>query len=157
MSAIILEKLAEYTADLERIQDAPHPVGYGSDLSCADDLDANLTELDGSDPLLIAQSAFRRITTARGTLEDDPDYGIDIREDLSRANGTEERRSLAGRVRAEISKDERIASVTVTVVDIGAERSIEIIGVPENADNAEFRLVVALEDGETLLKEIAAT
>lgn len=155
MSTIVLGKIDEYITELERIQDAPEASGYGSDLSCLDDLDEDMTDLAPDDPLAIAQAAYRRITTPRGTLEDDPDYGIDVVEDLSKASSEEERRSLAGRIRSEISKDERVASVVVTVTDLGAEKTIEIVGTPEGSDE-QFRLVLALTDGELLVREMAA-
>lgn len=70
---------------------------------------------------LVAQNAYHRLITPRGTLvgdDDDADYGTDI---LGVIGSTEDATGiLSGLIRSELTKDERIHTVNATVV-----RSVE--------------------------------
>lgn len=85
-------------------------VDFGSDLSCTDDLDDVAREISGQD--VLAQAIYRRLTTPRGQLLDDPDYGIDVRSFLSRGIDAGKLREIEGTIRQEVLKDERVANVT---------------------------------------------
>lgn len=95
---------------------APATGFYGHDLSCISDLDPNMAEVD--DHICLLQALARRITTSRGTLIDDPNYGFDIRQFLEDDLDVSQLARIGASVDAEFLKDERIiaSSTTVTLV-----------------------------------------
>lgn len=96
----------------------------GTDFSCVDDLDANLSSVSGRKCL--AQAVARRLTTPTGGLFYAPDYGDDIRRYLH-TNGPAETR-VAAAVQGEAEKDERVdrADVTVALADGGTSLGIDV-------------------------------
>jgi phage baseplate assembly protein W len=154
MSAAILSKIAEYVSNTSRIADPPTgDLGYGSDLSCTDDLSEDWSELDGSDVRLVAEAALRRLTTARGTLLDDPDYGLDLRSFLHRGQTPADLLAMRGAVRSELLKDDRIddGALTVELIRSGVEIQISI---SVTASEAPFALTLAVTDSGALVGEI---
>lgn len=85
------------------------PLGYGRDLDCVSDVTEAFTETEPESPLGIAQAALRRLTTPRGSLPDDRDYGFDLRAYANRGVSVAELRGLALSVVGEVTKDDRIA------------------------------------------------
>lgn len=144
IAAALLEETESFTAG--------PAVAFGSDLSCAADITSTGSELADSDPLIVSQAVYRRLTTPRGMLIDDPDYGLDLRTFLHRGLTTSQLRSVEGQIRNEIGKDDRVDSVSVTVTQTDVETfSIAIRG--ETA-LAPFSLVLELTDGDALIKEM---
>lgn len=96
----------------------------GVDFSGLDDIDANLTLVDGR--LGYAQAIFRRLTTPRGRLFYDPEYGIDIREFVKQSgfSATQVSRLIEG----ECLKDERTlnAAAEVTFNEATEEMKIDL-------------------------------
>lgn len=135
------------------------PTMWGSDLSCEEDIDPGFVELPGNDPRLVAQSAFRAITTPRGSVPDAPDYGIDIRGYLHSGLTRQRLQQIDGIVALEIAKDDRIASVNVVSeqedTDDGPKLRIRIDGVIAGSTGT-FSLVVGLTDSGALLEEMAS-
>lgn len=89
---------------------------FGRDLSCTTSL---RTGRFVSGPRLVAEAAYRRLTTPRGMLrggEEEANYGLDLTELVGSATGKEDAASLEGRIRNELVKDERIETVDVTVI-----------------------------------------
>lgn len=89
---------------------------FGRDISCTTSLRHGGF---ASGARLVAQACYRRLTTPRGMLrggEEEQSYGIDISELVGSSTSAAAVASLQGRVRAELEKDERIESVTVSVV-----------------------------------------
>ena len=86
---------------------------FGSDLSCTDDLDANGREVSGEE--LVGEAIYRRLTTARGTLIDDPDYGLDVRSFVQAGLTPGKLAEIGGLIRVELAKDETIAESSVNV------------------------------------------
>lgn len=129
--SIVKEALAALLAEL------PAPVatpaaddGFGSDLSCVTDLTPDMAELASDDVLVVAQAALRRLTTPRGALLDDPDYGLDVQSYVHKAMTTAELRAMAGQIRLELLKDDRIEDADVTATPAGENRySLSIRGV----------------------------
>jgi hypothetical protein len=80
---------------------------WGVDLSCTDDLEEGLREVWGLE--LLAQAAYRRLTTRR--IEEE-DYGIDVRDWLSEGVTTDLLALIPGMVSAELGKDPRFGTVT---------------------------------------------
>lgn len=130
--SIVREALAQLLAELPTPA-APTAVateGFGSDLSCVEDLTPDMAELASADVLVVAQAALRRLTTPRGALLDDPDYGLDVQAYVHKAMTPAELRAMAGQIRLELLKDDRIEDAQVTVTPDGASRfSISIRGV----------------------------
>lgn len=92
---------------------APAPGQYGHDLSCVSDLDPGMAEVDGTTTL--AQALARRVSTPRGTLIDDPNYGYDITQELNNDVGPQDLARIGTNVDTEFLKDERVLSSKTTV------------------------------------------
>jgi phage baseplate assembly protein W len=90
------------------------PADFGTDLSCTVDLTDDMDEVEGIHTL--AQAVYRRLYTPRGSLWQDPHYGLDLRAFMSRALTQHEIATLPGDVANEIQKDERIQRAAVQVV-----------------------------------------
>lgn len=88
-------------------------MSYGKDSYCADRLVTG-RYATGSD--LLAQAAYRRLTTARGTLDDGEEgsvYGLDVADFVGRVGDAAAVELLPSLVEAELRKDDRFASVDV--------------------------------------------
>ena len=102
----------------------------GTDFSCVDDLDPNLSSIDGR--IGLGQAAARRISTARTTLFYDNEYGTDVRSQLNERHREE---ITAQAVEAEVLKDERVQDV---------EATITFVEVPQSADETDGDLRIEL-------------
>lgn len=65
---------------------------------------------------LLAEAAFRRLITDRGTLLDAPNYGFALKTFLNADMTPARRAALPGLIRLELQKDERIVQGSVRVV-----------------------------------------
>jgi hypothetical protein len=86
---------------------------FGRDLSCVEDLDLMMTEVEGS--IVLGQDLARRLSTPRGALLEDPNYGRDLRQYLSRGMTPEELAALPDEIRGEVQKDERVEEAEVEI------------------------------------------
>lgn len=155
MSSIVLDSIAADIATLERIEQAPgEPLGYGRDLSCVDDVTEMLDEVDPSSPLGIAQGVVRRLTTPRGALPDDGEYGLDLRGLLNRGVPASELAQLGGKIRNEVIADDRIESATVTVTYAGAGLRVVILLMPVAPALQSFTLILAVTSGAVLIEAL---
>ncbi len=116
-------------------------------MSCTDDLTEAMREVTGV--LGVAQAIFRRVTTPRGALLDDPDYGLDVRRFLHQAMTPEERATIPGRLRNEIRKDPRIERAGVTVVTLTTDE-LELDIRCETAEGP-FELVASVTTARGIL------
>lgn len=124
---------------------APAPFGYGRDPVCTDDLTPTLKETDPNTIESLAQDLFHRITTERGSIPDDPDFGEDARNFLSAGTTSAGLIAAAGRLQLECGKDDRVAHVDVTAVFTApGELTINLAVTPELAGLQPFNLIVAL-------------
>lgn len=142
---------------LERIVVTPaEPFGYGTDVSLASDLSVTLELVDPFATRGLTEAILRRLDCPRGALVDDPDYGIDLRANLNRGMTADAVRALAGQIRAEVEKDDRIdrATVVVTPTPTADELSIEIIATPADARAGRFTLILAVTSAEIILEEL---
>lgn len=123
----------------------------GVDLMAGDDLDANHRLVSGTQ--LLALDLYRRITTPRGRLIDDADYGIDVRSMLQKPMTVAEEATVPSRIRAEIVKDERVAAADVTVTRTDVNKwQIQILG---RAGEAPFELVLDVTQASAVLLQAA--
>ena len=148
--------IAAGIAELTRVATTPpEPWLFGRDLVCTTDLTPTLEETDPSTTQSLAQDIFHRITTERGSLVDDPDFGEDVRGYLSSATTARELFAIGGRLESEILKDDRVRSVSVEVTGNTSELDITISVTPEDPALASFRMVLVVTSAEALLREIS--
>jgi hypothetical protein len=125
--------------------------GYGSDLVCVTDIDPGLAMTDPLSTEGLAQDAFHRITTKRGSLPDDLDYGINVIDFLSTPDDDTTLLMQAGLIRLELKKDDRFSSVEVSVTASGGVRYIAITITPEDVALGVFSMIVTVtQAGSTL-------
>ncbi len=157
MTSTMQEAIDSYLAELEREVDTPvEPFGYGTDLSCDSDLREDMGDVAGDTTLALAQALVRRLDCPRGSLPDDPDYGIDVRSYCNRGIAANEVRALAGQIRAELAKDDRVDTLTVTVKpsSTGSTLIVEVFVTPVDARLGGFALTLAVSSAELLIEEI---
>jgi len=124
------------------------PLGY--DVSCVDDIDPQAREVEGEE--MMAQAWARRLTTARGSLEDDdPDYGTDMFDILHRKMTKAEIEALPGQIRGELTKDERTEDVTVKVLRFDADQRLEVEMDGETAAGPFRRTLVLTPESASLV------
>lgn len=153
---IVHDKIAEYTAQLAREVAPPTgDLGFGTDLSCTDDLTSDMAEIGGDSPLAVAQAMYRRLTTAHGTVPDDPDYGLDVRDFLNRGLTRLSLQEIPGQIRGELRKDDRIEPTTLSIdMTISADFKSFSLDIRGEAAAGPYSLTLAVTDGAVLLKEI---
>lgn len=159
MSGPVRDWIAAELAGVVRTKSPPiAPLGFGYDLHCDNDLRADMLEIDGvaNPTLLLAQAIRRRLDCPRGGLPDDLDYGIDLRAYLNRGTPAQEIRVLAGRIRTELAKDDRIDRVTVTVTPspTGTTLGVGLRVVPQDPQLGGFELILAVTSAEVLINEL---
>lgn len=133
---------------------APANVGFGSDLSCVSDLDPYMVEVAEDDETGVSQALARRFQTGRGRLIDEPDYGLDLRQFARKGVRRIDPVAIAGMIRAEASKDDRVASVDVVVTENSDGRlEASLNGATYAA--GPFSLTMVVTDAEVILREMA--
>lgn len=147
---------ADGTISLRRIVPQTTAAGWGVDLVCVTDLDPALAVTDPESIATLGQVAFHRISTRRGTLPDDADFGIDLLAFLHAPHTQQDFLAAAGQISTELQKDDRFAdaSAVVTFDPFTQRLNISIRITPADPDLNTFTLIVAVTDGATLLKEI---
>lgn len=101
---------------------------------------------------LLAQACYNRLTTSRGELDDGDDgvvYGIDIADFVGRQTVPDAVAFLPAVIEAELSKDDRFASVTATAtVAHGTDGldaiTCDVVVTPFEADTNVFTLTLAV-------------
>lgn len=154
---IVHDTIAAELALLERLEPIPlAPFGYGQDLDCTTDIDENLLEVDPSSKTALAQALLRRLSCPRGRLPDDADYGFDLRGMLNRGTDANALRDLAGQIKGEVLKDDRIDGADVTTTYTAQTETLDVTLWVVAVDPAlgEFSLTFAVQAGELMLKEL---
>ena len=147
MSRLVLDAIDAELATLDRIVQPPTgALGYGRDLSCVSDLTDSMAEVEPDSTLGIGEAAIRRLTTSRGQLLDDPDYGLNLRLFLNRPTAAQELAELRGRIKAEVGKDDRVEDVepTVTMTALNALR-VALMITPADPSLEPFSLIFAVD------------
>jgi hypothetical protein len=158
MNATVKASLDAQLAALVREVDAPvAPLGYGTDLSCITDLTEDLAEVDANSVQAIAEALIRRLTTPRGGLPDDPDYGYDLRGMLNRGVTLAELRTVTGQARSECRKDDRVRDVDVSAsFTLGnSTLSVAIAVTPADPAVDDFSFTFALTDSSVVIEVIS--
>ncbi len=84
---------------------------YGSELSCLGDIASDGRMVTGF--RVVAEAIYRRLTTPRGRLIGDPDYGFDLTQYVNADVSPRDLAGLRAAVVAECAKDERVDSISV--------------------------------------------
>lgn len=122
----------------------------GSDLSCIDDLTDDCAVV--TDRVCFIQAIVRRLTTPRGTLIDDPNYGEDVTAWINDDMSPSDIGALQAAVGAECLKDERcLAASAVAVLQKNGVLKLTI--TLQDADGP-FRLVLAVSDVSAKVLEV---
>lgn len=88
---------------------------FGREMSCTTSMRTGRT-ITGA--RLVAEAAFRRLSTPRGMLrggEEEASYGFDLTSKIGSITSAADIEALPGQISSELRKDERIESVTVRV------------------------------------------
>jgi len=85
----------------------------GADVKLLNDLDVASRWVSGTG--VVRQDILHRLTTRRGALLEDPDFGLDLKGLLNAVLPPSEFAALPGQVEAEVRKDERVDSVDVRI------------------------------------------
>jgi hypothetical protein len=131
--------------------------GFGRDISCTTSM---RTGQFVSGARLVAEAAYRRLTTPRGMLrggEEEQNYGLDLTDLIGSATTKKDAASLEGRIRNELLKDERLLTIDVTVMATveGPSTSFEIL-IDGMTKAGPFTLAVRVDDVSAQLLGIKA-
>src|SRR5216683_1669776 len=96
---------------------------FGTTLSCAFDLDPMGATVSGLQAL--SEALIRRITTPRGRLLTDPNYGYDISGELEDDVTTQQVGAIGSNVDQEFLKDQRVFASSTTVT-LRADGSLDV-------------------------------
>lgn len=88
------------------------------------DVDLGMSEVSGR--TLLSQSLVRRLTTPTGSVVDSPNDCVDIRGWVSSGVTQAELQNIAGNLKTEIEKDERVVAATVAVAFNSATQTLTI-------------------------------
>jgi hypothetical protein len=120
---------------------------YGRDVSATTDLHTGRVS---TGPRLVAEAAFRRLITARGSLIDDPNYGLDVRQFIHEGLTPGRIASIPGRIKQEVGKDDRILPESLRVdmrLDGPLTSQVATISVRGlTSDEEPFELVMAVSE-----------
>ena len=159
MSVETKARIAEELALLTQLVQFPaSPFQYGSDISCDTDLDGSLGEVDQGSMLGLSQALVRRLDCPRGENPDDPNYGIGLRQMLNVGTVDSDINKLAGQIRIELLKDDRVESLRVQVVPTNNGKnlavSLQVVAVDPNTQT--FTLTLNASSASILIEEIRA-
>lgn len=157
------DALAAGLAELTRTTAVPTgSLYYGRDLSCTSDITPTLDETDPQSPAGIVEATFRRWDCPRGALppdgKDAAEYGIDLRGMLNRGTTDSDVNAAASSMRAEATKDDRVAAVpAIRFTPSNNGRDIEVAATITPADPSlnRFDLVLAVDSADIVIKSIA--
>jgi hypothetical protein len=155
MNDTVAASIERQLAELGRlVPRPPAALGYGSDLSCVADLTPELAEVEPFTMRAIGEAVVRRLTTPRGSLPDDPDYGLDVRVYANRGTTLTELRELGGRCALELGKDDRIDESAVIVMHNPAAHTLGITVriVPASPTLNPFTLTFTANSGAAVLE-----
>jgi hypothetical protein len=118
---------------------------HGYDLSGILDVSPELREVHGREGLI--EAIARRLTTPRGTLFYDRNYGHDVRQYVNAP--IPQPGLIESQVSGECLKDERVIDADVTVLNVGEELRLAVL-ITDADGPFELTLVVSLLTVEIL-------
>lgn len=155
MTDPVRDAIAAAIAELPKLATTPSTTRYGIDLVCVDDVDTRLSETSDDKLESLAQDLYHRVTTPRGALIDDPDYGDDVTAYLSGDAQPGDLISIEGRLASECRKDDRVDRIVVTVTAPEPNTlHVELFVTPNDPDITSFTLILAVTNAAALLEAI---
>lgn len=155
MSDVVRDAIAAELALIKRIVRTPanDSIGYGTDISCVDDVAEDVREVSGL--LVLAQALVRRLDCPRGSLPDDPNYGIALAEYLNHGVTAADLRSVASKVRGELVKDDRVGTIRVIVeMPSTTVMKVRIFVIPVDVRLGPFTLTLAVTSASVLMEAL---
>lgn len=113
---------------------------FGHDLACVSDLAPDLRSVSGRRAL--SEALARRLSTGRGKLLDDPNYGYDLTQYLGDDLSPGDLAAVRAGAEAECSKDERVNGVIVTVTKLPLGQMTVTVSIDDATGT--FQLVLAV-------------
>jgi phage baseplate assembly protein W len=108
--------------------------------------------------MIVAQSIYRRLITSRGALKYDLDYGLDVADFLQQPMTPAYRASIAGMIKNEILKDDRVQDVAVSAeVSLDGSTITIVIKGTCSDPTGPFALTMAVSPAATLVVAIQGT
>ena len=155
MTDIVRTLIAAETALLVKLATTPSTSTYGIDLVCVEDVDARMSETIDESMQSLAQDLFHRVTTPRGAIVDDPDFGDDVTAYLSGNAQASDLISIEGRLASECLKDDRVDVVEVTVTAPDPKTlNVSIFVTPKDTALGPFTLIIPVTDAGAVLEAI---
>lgn len=157
MSVLVKAAITEKLLALNATSTIPSaPFGYGSDIWGESDLSPQMEEISET-ALVVAQYAVRRLGTPKGTLPDDPNWGIDLSTYCNRPTTWRELASLESEIESELLDDDRVDQVRAQVSSSGdgVSLSVRLLIVPEDPNSKSFTLTLSVSPIEILIEELA--
>jgi hypothetical protein len=114
---------------------------YGEDFSCASDLATTLGTASGR--TVVVEAIARRLTTPRGRLLGDEDYGFDLTDYANDDVSPADIAWIGSQVEAECLKDERVSLANTTAV-LGAGDILTVTVAIVLSDGDAFDLTLAV-------------
>jgi phage baseplate assembly protein W len=112
---------------------------YGTELSLLKDIASDSRTVSGF--RVVGEAIFRRLTTPRGRLIADPNYGFDLTQYVNADMSPRDIAGLRSGIAAECVKDERVNAVTV---DATLERNgLLTVSIVLDLGTQTFTLVIA--------------
>ena len=87
---------------------------FGTDISTFPDLDPSFSVVTG--PRVVVEAVARRLTTPRGSLIGDEEYGFDLRQLLHLDLSQRDEARVLAQLRAQAEADERVLGATVRLL-----------------------------------------
>lgn len=97
---------------------------------------------------ILRQAVFLRLSTERGTYWDDPEYGLDLTNFVNEAMTQTRLAQISTEIKAEVEKDQRIATAVVTTRVGGSSGSVRLDITIQFTDDRgdEHDLTLAVSD-----------
>lgn len=105
---------------------------YGTDILLTDDLSDGLVLVSGR--RLLIQDILHRLQTARGTLVDDPSFGMDVRSWVNETMTPARLFSLGAAVGNEAARDDRVFSAQASATFDAATKKLTLALKVEDAE-----------------------
>jgi len=130
-------------AELEREGAIPQPpLGYGTDLSCTEDLDPTFRLASGAQ--VVHESLIRELITPTGGLIDDPTYGAGIPELLSIGMTPQEIDAVGRAAKRCFDRDDRVSASKVVCTQDG-ETMLVSCQYQLHSSDRNFQLILSVD------------
>jgi phage baseplate assembly protein W len=123
---------------------------FGSAWNCVTDVAMPSVMVSGN--TVVAQSILRRLTTPRGRLIDDANYGYDLTQFLNAALTTAQLSQIAKQAAAECAKDAQVLRASLTVM---LTNGVLLVTGTVYTANGPFQLVLSVSAVTVALLQVS--